>query len=1179
MIKETKMTATRARMFAPARRRWIGTLLVVALTLLALGADAGSAGATTNPVPGWRLDNFATPTNFSAAHNAAPCVDTLTNNTVSGQFCDSYQLTATNAGAESADGTPVTLTDTLPPGLTVQRIEFVWAGHGAQAAGLLDRDLSDGLCTATPTASTNPVSCQLDTSGFGLPPIAPDDSLRMIIYVTVDDPGASGPLTSSGTVAGGGAPAISTTLHNQISSETPTFGMSALTATISDADGTADTQAAAHPYELVTRIDLANRFGSTAANPTFGFTSVEDVRDVVVDLPLGLLGSSVSTPRCTLAQLSGPGSCPAATQVGHILTHGAGATDIFGTTHNGGPIFNIVPEHGVAAEFGFADALKISHILYARVVPGPDGYVLRTTTSQVPQVFLTDITATFYGIPAVKDQSGESPIPFLTNPSDCSGRPLVTSVYSDSWSHPGRVNGDGTPDLADPDWKSATSSSPPVTGCNKLHFESSLSVKPDTTVADSPSGVDVDIKVPQPQGPNTLATPPLKKAVVTLPSGFTVNPGSADGLASCSSAQIDLASAAEPSCPDASKIGTVTLTTPLLPDTLTGAIYLGAQNDNPFGSVLAGYIVVDDPTTGVVIKIPGKLTSDPQTGQITGTFDNNPQFPFSDLKLHFFGGTRGTLATPESCGSFTTTSELTPWSAPDSGPPSMPSSVFSITSGCTGGFAPAFTAGVTNPSAGHATSFALQLDRADGQQHIKSVTTTLPGGVLANVGSVPLCSDADASAGTCPGGSQIGSTDAAAGPGPHPFHLPGKVFLTGPYKGGPYGLSIVVPAIAGPFNLGTVVVRAAIQVDPTDAHVTVISDDVPHILDVAGRDGQTDGFPTRIRSIDVNIDRPGFMINPTSCDPMSIAGSIGSWEGGSAAVSSHFQVGNCSALAVDPKLAIALTGKGQTTDDKHPGVDATLTQKPGQANLKKVVVTLPLSLALDPDNAQGLCEFTDGSKVEPTCPKTSIVGTATARTPILDGPLTGPVYFVKNIRIDAKSGRQIRTLPKLVVPLTGPNGVRLNLTGTSNVVDDHLVNTFDQIPDAPVSDFKLNIDGGKHGILVVSGTDICKATQVAEQQVDGQNGKTADADIYLQTPACALKIVSKKVGETSVAVKVGGLGAGKVTVTGKGIKKTTKTISKSTVATITAKRTKGKPGKVTVSFDPTGPAKAHKTTK
>jgi hypothetical protein len=279
-------------------------------------------------------------------------------------------------------------------------------------------------------------------------------------------------------------------------------------------------------------------------------------------------------------------------------------------------------------------------------------------------------------------------------------------------------------------------------------------------------------------------------------------------------------------------------------------------------------------------------------------------------------------------------------------------------------------------------------------------------------------------------------------------------------------------------------------------------------------------------------------------------------------------------------MALSLSGKGQTTDGKHPAVTANLTQPAGQANLKKVRVALPLSLALDPDNANGLCEFADGSKPTPTCPKASIVGTATAVTPILDEPLSGPVYFVKNIRKDPKSGREIRTLPKLVIPLTGQNGVKLTLTGTSAVENDQLVTTFDNIPDAPVSSFKLNINGGKGGILTVSGdkADICKATQIAEQQVDGQNSKNADADVFIQTPSCPLKVISKKVTAKTMMLKVGGLRAGKVTVTGKGIKKTTKTIAKSTVATITAKRTKGTPGQAKVSFLPKGTKKAETAT-
>jgi hypothetical protein len=327
------------------------------------------------------------------------------------------------------------------------------------------------------------------------------------------------------------------------------------------------------------------------------------------------------------------------------------------------------------------------------------------------------------------------------------------------------------------------------------------------------------------------------------------------------------------------------------------------------------------------------------------------------------------------------------------------------------------------------------------------------------------------------------------------------------------------------------------------------------------------GIPLNMQALSVAIDRAGFMVNPTNCKQTQITGQATSANGSTAALVSRFQVGNCTSLDLKPKLALSLSGKGQTTDGKHPAVSAVLSQSGGQANLKKVRVALPLSLALDPDNANGLCEFVDGSRPDPACPKASMVGTATAVTPILNEPLSGPVYFVKNIRKDAKTGRDIKTLPKLVIPLVGQNGVKLTLTGTSAVESNQLVTTFDNIPDAPVSSFKLNIIGGKGGILTVSGTDICKATQIADQQVDGQNNKTADADVYIQTPSCPTKILSKTITKSTVKLKIGGLGAGKVTVTGKGIKKTTKTISKSTVATITAKRTgKTKPGAFKVKF-------------
>ena len=356
---------------------------------------------------------------------------------------------------------------------------------------------------------------------------------------------------------------------------------------------------------------------------------------------------------------------------------------------------------------------------------------------------------------------------------------------------------------------------------------------------------------------------------------------------------------------------------------------------------------------------------------------------------------------------------------------------------------------------------------------------------------VPQCADAAASAGTCPESSRVGTATVGAGPGSHPFFLSGGVYLTGPYKKGPFGLSVAVPAKAGPFDLGLVVVRQQLLVDPVDAHVNVVSDPLPTVVK---------GVPVRMRSLNVDVDRRDFVLNPTSCKAKTILATFKAPNGSVFTATSPFGAANCAALGLKPKLGLRLTGRKQMTDGKHPGVKAVVLQRRGDANLERVEVRLPLSLALDPDNAQALCEFKDGIKPDPTCPEGSIVGRAVARTPLLEQPLSGPVYFVKNVRVDPKTGRSIRTLPMLVIPLRGENGIRLNLKGTSNVSSsDQLVNTFAAIPDAPVSRFDLTIQGGKNGILVVNG-NACRRKQVANVEIDGQNNKTSDRNTTIKTP-------------------------------------------------------------------------------
>ena len=612
---------------------------------------------------------------------------------------------------------------------------------------------------------------------------------------------------------------------------------------------------------------------------------------------------------------------------------------------------------------------------------------------------------------------------------------------------------------------------------------------PDTHTADSPTGLAVDVHVPQAtNAPNTLATSMLQNADVTLPSGMAVNPAAADGLQACSEAQIGLDNTSQPTCPDASKIGSAEIDSPIQADPLTGSIYLAQQTSNPFGSLLAIYVAVQ--SDGVLIKLAGELVPDPKTGQLQTIFTNNPQLPFTDFKLDFFGGNRATLVTGDSCGTFTTTSSLAPWNG---GVAATPSDSFTISSGCVSGFAPTFAGGVTNAQAGAYSPFVLSFARSDTDQEISGLTVTLPPGVLANLGNVPLCPDANANAGTCSADSKVGTVEIGSGAGSNPFFLPGSVYLTGPYKGGPYGLDVVVPVLAGPLNLGTVVVRQSIQVDPTDAHVTVVSDPFPTILD---------GIPLRIRRVDVSLNRPNFTINPTSCNHMSVSGVLTSTDGAVSSGTSPFQVGGCLALGFSPKLKISLTGKGKTRSGDHPTLTANLTQSSGQANIRSAKVTLPLSLALDPNNSKVVCSFATAQAVHGGavgCPANTIVGTASATTPLLSQPLTGNVYLVQGIRTNAQ-GQQIRTLPSLLVPLRG--AVALDLRAETSVSNGKLVTTFPTVPDVPVSSFKLNITGGKKGLLVITGRgkSICGNTQKSAATLDAQSGKQESLSIKMATP-------------------------------------------------------------------------------
>jgi hypothetical protein len=838
-----------------------------------------------------------------------------------------------------------------------------------------------------------------------------------------------------------------------------------------------------------------------------------NAKNVTVDLPAGFAGSLPGIPACGLADFSNL-NCPASTQVG-TATEDVDYPGVGPFVWTSG-VYNLVPNPGETAKLGFAPLNALFEQAVVSVRPGDSG--LRTTLQNaVDGIPFTGESLTLWGVPADPSHdpqrgdetnfhcynaacagggasAGVTAVPFLSNPTQC-GVPLAATLSMDSWEEPDA-------------YLTASSSLGAYTGCDRLSFYPSLSVQPTVTQADSPSGYTVDLKLPQAISPTGLATADLRKAVVTLPAGVALSPSAADGLQACTDAQVGLGTSDPPACPAGSTLGTATLTTPSLPDQLTGGIYLAGPDSGPItGPPYRIFLTLSG--DGVMVKLAGTVTPDPVTGQLTTTFDDNPQLPFSELELVFKDGPRAPLVNPSTCGTFTTTSDLEPWSAPFSGPDATPSDSFNIT-GCAdpNTFAPSFSAGTINPQAGAYSPFTLTFSRSDSDQIFSRLTAKLPPGVAAKLAGVPLCSDANANAGTCPAASQVGTVEAASGPGSHPFWLPGKAFLTGPYKGGPYGLAVEIPAIAGPFNLGVVVVRNSIHIDPTTAQVTAVSDPFPTIIG---------GIPIQLRTVNVDLNRPGFMLNPTSCDVMSIAGRLTSTGGKVAGltsvkrqvahVRSRFQVGGCASLKFTPKLNMKLLGKG-TRSGEHPTLVSTLTQpfkgRLHQANIRSARVTLPLSLALDPNNSQHVCGYdvakaVHGGKVG--CPKSTIVGTAVAKTPLLSKPLSGKVYLVQGIRFS--HGHRIRTLPTLLIPLRGQ--IALDLRAQTSVdKQEQLVTTFPTIPDAAVSKFTLNINGGSRGLLVITGRgrNICPKPQIAGAVFNAHSGAQEILNPTISKPGC-----------------------------------------------------------------------------
>jgi hypothetical protein len=870
--------------------------------------------------------------------------------------------------------------------------------------------------------------------------------------------------------------------------------------------GLPDVQAGSHPWSMTTSIKF-----NVAAEPTGGGEGEPvtdgDVKNLSVALPAGLVGDPTATPKCTSKQFNTPNpgilfsgaSCPDSTQVGEV------AADVsFGgpIVHYHFGVYNLVAPPGVPAELGFNIA-GAAVLLTPSVRTGSDYGITTTSTNTNQTLRIFGVKVTLWGVPADSSHDGyrgeclfvlgtpnfgerscpvdTHPKPFLTLPSSCS-EPLTATLEANSWQEPSvfvkasASNNDAAGNLL------------ALIGCDRLDFSPTITVAPESRQANSPTGLELQVDLPQNANPAGLAESDLEKTVVKLPAGMSINPSAANGRAVCSQAQIGVENASIPTCPAASKIGIVRLDTPILEAPLEGALYLAEQDNNPLHSTFAVYLTAEG--SGVLIKLAGRVEAGPVTGQLTTIFENNPQQPFSNLKVTLFGGPRAALANSATCGGSEAESQMTPWNG---GATVRLLSPVSVT-GCSGGFAPSLSAGTTNPRAGGYSPLTVTLARGDQDQAFEQLTVETPPGLLGVLSKIPLCPEPFAASAACSASSRIGFTSETAGVGPDPVTVPevGKpedpVYLTGPYEGAPFGLSIRVPAEAGPFNLGAVVVRAKIEVDPHTAQVIVTSDPLPTILK---------GVPLHIRTINVTLDRPEFIFNPTDCNALTISATVTSTQGTKATPSTPFQATNCALLPFKPKLTASTGPKGTRAHG------ASLTVKIAyprgvEANIGKVKVALPKQLPSRLTTLQKACTELAFNTNPASCPAASSVGIAVVHTPVLNVPLTGPAYLVSH------GGA---AFPDLVMVLQG-QGVKLDLVGQTNISKAGITtSTFNTVPDAPISSFELKLPTGPHSALTTNLPSnakggLCDTKLTMPTTITGQNNARITQSTKISVTGC-----------------------------------------------------------------------------
>ena len=1078
-------------------------LLALALALFAVPSAVAAPPA---PTTAWSVQALAAPTNFTPGDSSGLAT---------------YEAFITNSGAKVTDHSQmITITDTLPEGLAVKSVDLQ-APRGARGGTI---SIAPGACETKVAGAQSTVICKVTDA---LDPekepakLFPDDELRLAVHVIVP-PTAAGTLSNLVEVKGGGAPREAFAESQNLASSDPVeAGFQGFDSELTLPNGEAATDAASHPYEFTSTFAI----NTEPAPPGSGFPlqpARGNLKEIEVPLPPGLLANPTAIDRCSAQAFNAihsdfaensniyPNACPPASVVGVFSIRqfeGAGGFQKI-------PIYNLEPPRGMPAQLGF-ELVGLPIYIDAKVRSDGD-YGVTGLVHNIPEAKrVTAARATFWGVPAdsshdqlrgacAEGLSGpclaeETAKPFLRLPSSC-GQAMPFSMSFLTWAQPPTGAGTGA-------------QLPAPLDCAAPDFSPTIAALPTTNVADSPSGLDFDLHLPQRANEvdvNGRAEADLKDASVTLPKGLLVNPAAASGLVACSSQQIGLLTAlgqlpphfseAPASCPDAAKVGSVEVDTPLLDHALKGSVYLAKQGDNPFKSLLAIYIDLEDPQSGILAKLAGEVTPDPHTGQLTTTVTANPQVPFEDFRFKFFEGARASLRTPASCGTHTTTTALVPWSSPERAS-AAPSSSFPISAGpagpCpSGALAAKLSAGLANPTAATYSPFSLRLTRPDASAEFAGLSASTPQGLSAKLAGVPYCPQSaidqatsrsapgqgaqELASPSCPAASKVGTATAGAGAGPTPFFTSGNLYLAGPYKGAPFSLVAVIPAVAGPFDLGVVVNRIAAYVDPETAQAKTVADPLPTILA---------GIPLDVRDLRANLDRPGFALAPTSCEPKSVSATVLGLTGQSATLSDRFQVGGCDALRFKPGLSLKLNGG--TRRGSHPAFKAIVTYPKGAyANVARASVALPHSEFLDQAHIRTIC--TRVQFAASACPKAAIYGKARATTPLLDQPLEGPVYLRSSSN----------PLPDVVVALHGQ--IEAVVVGRVDSKHGGIRTTFESVPDAPISKFVLQMQGGKKGLLVNS-RNICNYTNRATARFTAQNAKRYDTRPVLHDSCGAKK--------------------------------------------------------------------------